>query len=482
MRLMRFCFTISHVPGKDLVIADALSRAPLAKPTTTDESFQSEVDAYLNTIIETLPASEKQIENILRHQKGDEICQQLISYCTSTWPNKADIPGPVKAYYPVATELTVVNGLLMRGNRIVIPLALQVEILDKLHAGHQGITKCRERARQSVWWPGLSKQLEELVKTCKKCCKFQLQHVQPLMSTTLPLLPWQQVAMDIFEWEKKQYLLAVDYYSRYIEIARLNHLRATEVILHAKSMFARHGIPEKVITDNGPQFSSTEFCQFSNTYEFEHTTSSPYFPQSNGEAERAVKTIKSLLRKAEDPYLALLAYRTTPLEIGYSPSQLLMSRRLRSTVPMVRSLREPQVPDKLSVSDKDSQVKCRQKQNYDDRHRVQDTEPLSIGDPVWLPDQEAEGQVVATSTPRSYIVETPRGQYRRNRAHVNPLPHPDNITGRFQQENSSTDSIPPIDELSNEETCSLHDESSVVTRTRSGRVVKPPRRFDPDEN
>ena len=90
----------------------------------------------------------------------------------------------------------------------------------------------------------------------------------------------------------------MDYCSRYIEIARLDHPTTTEVIVHTKSIFARHGIPEKVITNNGPQFSSNEFCRFSKTYEFEHTTSSPYFPQSNGEAERAVKMINSLLRKS----------------------------------------------------------------------------------------------------------------------------------------------------------------------------------------
>jgi len=92
------------------------------------------------------------------------------------------------------------------------------------------------------------------------------------MPTTLPLLPWQQVAMDIFEWEKKQYLLAVDYFSHYIEIARLNHPTAAEVIVCTKSIFARDGIPEKVITDNGPQFSSNEFVDFQKLMNLEHTT------------------------------------------------------------------------------------------------------------------------------------------------------------------------------------------------------------------
>ena len=120
-----------------------------------------------------------------------------------------------------------------------------------------------------------------------------------------------------------------------------------------KSIFARHGIPEKVISDNGPQFSSHEFSQFASTYCFEYVTSSPYFPQSNGEAERAVQTIKGLLKKADDPYAALLAYRNTPLHLGYSPAQLLMSRRLRTSVPTIRSLREPVVPDQFTVSQQD---------------------------------------------------------------------------------------------------------------------------------
>ena len=88
------------------------------------------------------------------------------------------------------------------------------------------------------------------------------------------------------------------------------------VISHLKSIFARHGIPEVVVSDNGPQYSSAVFEEFSKEYEFDHVTSSPKYPQANGEAERAVKTIKQLLEKNSDPYLALLVYRSTPLENG----------------------------------------------------------------------------------------------------------------------------------------------------------------------
>ena len=170
----------------------------------------------------------------------------------------------------------------MRGTKIVIPAVMHKKILEKLHEGHQGIAKTRERAKQSVWWPGFSSQIEQKIKSCPTCCKFQLQGVQPLIPSTLPCLPWQKVAMDIFEWKKASYVLIVDYYSRYIEIAKLSRLTSTEVIIHIKSIFTRHGIPETVISDNGPQFSSHEFSQFASKYCFDHVTSNPYFPQSNG--------------------------------------------------------------------------------------------------------------------------------------------------------------------------------------------------------
>ncbi len=123
----------------------------------------------------------------------------------------------------------------------------------------------------------------------------------------------------MFEWRKNNYLLIVDYYSRFIEVAKLSRTTAEEVITHTKSISARHGIPETVVSDNGPQFASEAFRDFSKNYQFEHKTSSPYYPQCNGESERAVGTSKRLLNKEGDPYLALLAYRTTLYTLGTAP-------------------------------------------------------------------------------------------------------------------------------------------------------------------
>ena len=131
-----------------------------------------------------------------------------------------------------------------------------------------------------------------------------------MLSSSLPELPWQKVGIDLFEWKKNHYLLIVDYISRFIEISKLNRLTSDEIIIYTKSIFARHGIPEVVSSDNSPQFRSDVYRKFAINYQFNHVTSSPYFPQSNGEAECAVGTKKNLLKKEGDPYLALLAYRS----------------------------------------------------------------------------------------------------------------------------------------------------------------------------
>ena len=290
--MMRFCFNITHVPGKELVIADTLSRAPSSDTTPADSHFQEEARAYVNLILKNLSVTEQRLHEIKLHQESDEICRSLSKFCKSGWRDKRELSTELRKYLPMAAEISLDNNLLLRGSCIVIPPSLRQNILSRVHEGHQGITKCRERARNSVWWPGISRDLEHLVSSCEICVKAQAQRAQPLTPSPLPHLPWQRIATDLFQWKDSTYLLLVDYYSRYIEIARLDRTTAAEVITRMKSIFARHGIPELVVPDNGPQYSCQSFKEFAEDYQFYHKTSSPYYPQGNGGAERAVKTIK----------------------------------------------------------------------------------------------------------------------------------------------------------------------------------------------
>uniref|UniRef100_A0A8C5GKQ1 Integrase catalytic domain-containing protein n=1 Tax=Gouania willdenowi TaxID=441366 RepID=A0A8C5GKQ1_GOUWI len=190
-----------------------------------------------------------------------------------------------------------------------------------------------------------------------------------------------------------------------------------------KSMFARHGIPETLITDNGPQFSCREMEHFAKEYCFEHVTSSPRYPQSNGEVERAVRTVKDLLKKASDPYRALLAYRTTALANGYSPAQLLMGRRLRTTLPMLPEALQPCVPDLRQVRHVERERRLRQTEPFNARHRTRNLDKLLPGHSVWITDAKAQGTVTSVhQTPRSYVISGPHGTIRRNRSHLMPIP------------------------------------------------------------
>jgi hypothetical protein len=158
MRMMRFQFTISHVPWKELTIADALSRAPVCTPREGDELLQLETTAYVDFVVCHLPVTEQRITEIRECQEADEVFQQIVEYCRSGWPEKSSLPPELKPYYPVAAELTVQDGLILRGGRMVIPPPRRKDVLRKIHTGHQTPSAARGpdsrsggRDSQSSW-------------------------------------------------------------------------------------------------------------------------------------------------------------------------------------------------------------------------------------------------------------------------------------------------------------------------------------------
>jgi len=263
------------------------------------------------------------------------------------------------------------------------------------------------------------------------------------------------------------YLLVIDYFSRYIEVRKLSNATSKGTIAALKEIFGTHGIPDVFLSDNGPQYSSIEFKQFASSYGFRHDTSSPYYPQGNREAERAVKTVKKLMSGSRDLNLALLSYRTTPLPwCGKSPTQLLMGRQACSNLPTPTEGLKPEWPDLELFRSQDSAYKNKLKKRFDKRHRARDLPQWDDNDPVLMSsgrDLEAvPGTVVQQANERSYIVETPTGVSRRNRAHLNmrlpviPEPHID-----------PTVTLPPT-----------APRSPIVTRARTGTTINPPDRLN----
>ncbi|KAL7881429.1 hypothetical protein AOLI_G00082770 [Acnodon oligacanthus] len=215
----------------------------------------------------------------------------------------------------------------------------------------------------------MSAQIEDFVSQCAVCNASRNSSTrEPLLSHSLPGRPWPKIGTDLFHYNEAEYLLCVDYYSKFPEISKLSNTTAQGVIMSLRSVFARHGIPDITMSVNGPQYASTVFSNFARDWEFKHIVSSLGHAESNGQAERTMQTNKNLLKTAQDGkgdlYIALLEYRNMPLEgIGYSPAQLLMGRRLKSKLPTSNVLLTPE--SKIQIQDKQERRQLKQKSYYD---------------------------------------------------------------------------------------------------------------------
>ena len=426
LQLMRFDYVIKHVPGKSLHTADALSRAPLEYTVDSDELMEiQEIECHISTVVDTLPVSSTRLTAIIQAQANDPVCSTLISYCSTGWPVKSSLPDCVKPYWTYQGELSVLDNLLLYQNRLVIPRQQQQQILQKLHNGHQGIQRCRLRAKSLVWWLHIRSDIDSFIKQCHECQKSSAIPREPLITATLPSHPWEKVASDLFHLNNCTYLIVVDYFSLYPEVIQLKSTTSASVIKALKSIFSHHGVPSVFMSDNGPQFVSKEMKQFADTYGFTLLTSSPHYPQSNGLAERTIQTIKALLQDSPDPYLALLSFRTTPIPwCSFSPAQLLMGRQLRTDIPTPKTQLIPQWSYIQEFQEKDSEYKAKQRRDYNERHRVRPLDPLLPDTPVWIRTDQSQttGHIHSpTNTPRSYIVTTTDGrELRRTRQHLAP--------------------------------------------------------------
>ena len=245
----------------------------------------------------------------------------LMNYVMNGWPVVSAIAPALKLFYEARDQLSVADGLLTFQNRLVVPRGQRSEILARLHEAHQGFRKCYDNAERCVWWPGLRGELKTLCETCEKCLAARPAHrSEPLRPTVLPNRPWEKIGADLCVHNNKNYLVLIDYFSRWLEIKHMPTITSRTVINKCRQVFATHGIPDEFHSDNGAQFVSQEFKEFAEHYGFSLTTSSPYFAQANGEAESAVKIAKRILSTPE-PDIALLIYRTTPHSTtGVAPS------------------------------------------------------------------------------------------------------------------------------------------------------------------
>ena len=422
LSLQRFDFDIEFVPGKFLYTADVLSRFVDNAPQCLNEIDVETEPSYLSGMHTQMKS---ELSETTLH---DPLLMKLSDYITRGWPKYlADCDIDLKLYWPMRNELSIQSGIIFRGNRVVIPHPLRQKFLSELHDGHLGQNKCKTKARELMYWPGMSTDIDKLINACDICNKFSSQQQrEPLLPHPVPKYPYERVGLDLFTCDGKDYLIITDYYSSFPEVFLMHRTTSAALINTLKPNFSRYGYPVTLVSDGAPNLTSEEFDNFLKNHCIMHVNSSAYFAQSNGMVEKAVQTCKKLIIKASennsDIFKSLHAYRTSPLACGLSPAQLFFGRRLRGKLPIAAPLLETSSSNFARNFEKEREV---YKKYYD--RGTKPLKPLHINDRVRIFDSTSKtwgdvGHVMQYDGPRSYIVKTDNGSlFKRNRVHLKPV-------------------------------------------------------------
>lgn len=405
--LSAYQYEIEFRPTNDHCNADGLSRLPLSESAPTNAV--SEVKIFNISQMEALPVNTRQLRAATA---SDSILSKVFRYTRNgSWPHK--IPPALSSFADKRNELTVEEGCLLWGIRVIVPKTLREKLLKELHQDHPGMSRMKSVARSYMWWPGLDKELETLAKSCQACQAVKRSPtVTPLHPWIWPSRPWQRVHLDFAgPFQGCMFLVAMDAYSKWPEVRVMSSTSAAKTLDVLREWFSAHGIPEHIVTDNGPQFTAEEFEVFTKRNGIKHVKSAPYHPASNGLAERFIQSLKQSLKASQHDGRSLiqristylLTYRTTAHSTtGVPPCKLFLQRELRTRLTLLQ-------PDcERSVLDKQSQ----QKMTHDRSSRLR---AWSVGDkvmarnlrpgPDWVP-----ATIVDVLGPVSYMVETEEGQ------------------------------------------------------------------------
>ena len=421
LRLQHFNCTIKYRPGKEMLLADALSRLP--SPANTTIELDMRIDHHGFTT--------ERIKQISVETATDPILAIVHNFTQDGWPTRRNrVPRIARQYWDQWDELSTDRGLLMKGPRIVIPGCQRERTLNNLHTGHKGTTAMSQIAKNTVYWPGIDADIEDFVHRCPTCLVTKPNNKwEPLLPHTVPDGPWQKVGADYFDFDGTKYLLLIDYFSKFIYVEEMCTTTAKSTIKKLKTIFSIEGSPNIFFSDNAV-FNSAEFQQFSQDWNFEHITSSPNYPQSNGQAERAVQTIKQRMARCKkdgsDWQQALQELRSTPTKDLPSPAEILHGRPARTV-----NGQAPAYPVNMDEVKQKLELKQEQyAQNYNRRHRVTPLAPLHLQQSVLIQHHSGNWEPATIQQigpePRSYLCTTNSGKvFRRNRRQIRETGLPD---------------------------------------------------------
>ena len=489
-----FTYDIQYRPTGQHANCDGLSRLPVDDeiPDRTDDTA-----IFYNSIVDTLPVTAKDIE---RASRQDRLISQVMEM-VQQGGQSLDTEKELIPFNRRRNELITHQGVLMWGSRVVVPTKLRARVLETLHEGHPGMVKMKGLARSFVWWPGIDGDIEREVRHCVGCQEnARTPGRGPLHRWEYPAKPWQRLHVDFAgPLDGQMYLLVIDAYSKWPEIFSMRSTVAEETVATLRTLFARLGLPDQVISDNGPQFTSECFRMFMCKNGIRHVTGAPYHPATNGQAERLVQSFKRAMKAEKRERTAqhkldrfLLSYRNSPqATTGQSPAQLLLGRNIKSRLDLVKPSVEREVNSKLI------------------QNEYRPPKGFAKGQAIWfrnyhLGPKWLVGTVEEQTGPVSYRVATPTRTHRLHADQMRSGPHPEGVpskdTGSKTEEVALSQPLPGREPVTGQEgetqtqqemdsrqeapnECQIPEpptpvpEGGNATCTRSGRRVLPPARL-----
>ena len=417
--------TLNHAP-------DALSRNPASDPQPSDllaenTSTCAEIRALTTSTQESL-----RLTDLRQRADEDHEYQQLKHYVHEGFPaQRSKLPEQCRRYWNVRNQLTVEDDLIVFGCRLLIPSTMRRSLLIQLHSAHQGSVRTKQRARQVIYWPGIDQDIDNIILQCKQCQEtLPSQPQEPLLLKPRPTRPFQEIAIDFCTYGGQQFLVIVDCYTDWPEIVQMGKNTTTSHLITALlDTFCRSGAPDVIWSDQGPQFMSHSFQTFAKEWGFKHITSSPTYPQSNGKAESAVKSMKKIIEGAWVRHCldkdrlarALLQYRNTPSRRdGLSPARKLFGKPIQDTLPAHYRAFAPQWQKAPVEDDVPNDPKI---EEYYNQH-AHTLPELTIGTNVAIQNSTTKrwdiyGVVTAIGPHRRYHIKTSNGRVLvRNRRYI----------------------------------------------------------------
>ena len=417
-------FNNVYKKGKDIPVADALSRVT---PMDPEDNIQLPIIAVnlitVHILMSVHPQDtfSKKLDWLRKSKVQDNQLTRLSRYINTGFPcDKKNLPTDLQEFWNYRDTLSIENGLITCGSRIIVPKEMRAKMLQYIHDGHQGKERCLLWARNTVFWPKITYDIQELIERCIICQEHGKS--QSIIGTTqeLPPFPWHTLATDIFYWMRMDFLIVADVFSKYFLVRKLANSTFAAVCAEIATIVTELGLPHIIRSDNGPCYNSKEFQKLLQCYNITHHTSSPHHPRSNGFVERMIGVAKKLMDKAGSegkPWISgLYEHRVTPQSGSIaSPLQLITQR-----TPREKDL--PQLPSTLGAQEmyETCQELIRRQQNKPEKNYIE----LTPGMHVWVQHRQntswEPATVVSQCNSNSYWIMQENGTdqpkvYRRTR-------------------------------------------------------------------